>query len=97
MAMLLKRAQDLETITANRARTLWAQMAKAGYRMREPAELEPDGEEPTLLRELAETHERDLGYTREDMQERLLRLTDRDLHALYLRERNGTRRGLHAV
>ena len=95
MAMLLKRAQDLETITPNRARTLWKQMAP--YRTHEPPQLEPDGERPALLRELAESHERDLGYTREDMQQTVLRLDDTDLHALYLQEGHGARRGLHVV
>lgn len=67
MAAILKRAQDLGVITPNRARYLWMQMAKAGYRTREPIELDVAGEEPRLLRELVEAHVDQLGYTEDDL------------------------------
>jgi Zn-dependent peptidase ImmA (M78 family) len=62
MQALLKHASRLGTIDAGSAKYLWAQIARAGYRMREPAELDFPKEEATLMRELIEAHTKDLGY-----------------------------------
>jgi Zn-dependent peptidase ImmA (M78 family) len=62
MQALLKQAMRLGTVDASRAKYLWAQLSSAGYRTREPAELDFPKEEATLLRELVETHTGELGY-----------------------------------
>lgn len=89
MSALLKRADDLGTISAGRARALWAQMARAGYKLREPVDLDVPGEQPTLVRELVETHLRDLGYDHHDLHD-LLCLGDEELWLYYLRDQDRT-------
>jgi Zn-dependent peptidase ImmA (M78 family) len=85
MAALLKRAQDLGTITPNQARYLWMQMSKAGYRTREPVELDVTGEEPQLLHALVTMHRKELGYSVADLAE-ILPLNREELWATYLQE-----------
>jgi Zn-dependent peptidase ImmA (M78 family)/DNA-binding XRE family transcriptional regulator len=85
MAALLKRAEELGTIRPNQARYLWAQMAKAGYKTREPAELDVTGEQPHLLHELVEAHQKELGYSKEDLRV-LLPLNDNELEKFYLND-----------
>ena len=63
MAALLKRATDLGVITHRQARTLWMQMGKAGYRTREPVELDLPVEKPSLEKEIVDTYIEDMGYT----------------------------------
>ncbi len=94
MAAILMRAQDLGAITPNQARYLWMQMAKAGYRTREPVELDVTGEQPRLLRELIETHVDELDYTEDDLG-KILPLKPDKLHSWYLDDQ--TRPWLHAV
>ncbi len=50
MAALLMRAQGLGAISSNHSRYLWMQMAKLGYKTREPVELDIKGEQPSLLK-----------------------------------------------
>lgn len=78
MASLLTRAKELEMITPNRARYLWTQMSKAGYRKREPVELDVTGEVPRLFYEVIEAHQTELGYSVEDLRT-LLPLNDDEL------------------
>ncbi len=87
MAALLKRAGDLGTITANQARYLWAQMAKAGYKTREPAELDVKGEQPHLLNELIEKYRNDLNYSIDELSQ-VLALNKEEFWSLYL-QRHG--------
>ncbi len=87
MAAILMRAQALNTVTANRARYLWAQMAKAGYKTREPAELDVQGEQPHLLDKLIEKHRQELGYSIDDLSE-MLALKKEELWLLYLQGRD---------
>jgi Zn-dependent peptidase ImmA (M78 family) len=83
MAAILYRAEDLGIITTNQARYLWAQMARAGYKTREPIELEAGGEQPSLLEELIETYRKDLGYSIADLQE-IIPLNEEELWQQYL-------------
>ena len=62
MAALLKRASDLGAVGPRQARYLWMQIGKAGYRLREPPELDLPREEPTLLSRLLAVYKDDLGY-----------------------------------
>jgi len=67
MAALLKRASDLKKISVRQARSLWMRMGQAGFRMREPAELDIPIEDGTLFAELMSTFREDLGYSRADL------------------------------
>ncbi len=94
MAALLKRAETLRMISPNRARYLWAQIGKAGYRMREPVDLDIDIEHPSLVRELIEMHENDLGYSESELQE-LLPLREKEFREWYTDQLAGS--GLRLV
>ena len=50
MSALLKRSVDLNVITQRHGRTLWMQISQAGYKVREPIELDLPNESPTLLK-----------------------------------------------
>jgi len=63
MAALLKRALDLSVITHRQSRTFWMQMGKAGYRTREPVELDLPVEKPSLEKEIVDTYIEDMDYT----------------------------------
>jgi len=82
MGALLYRASELNAITPNHTRYLWAQMSKAGYNTREPAELDVHGEQPTLLRELITAHLQELGYSPAEL-ESVLALNEEEFRSLY--------------
>ncbi|MGI8913007.1 MAG: ImmA/IrrE family metallo-endopeptidase [Chloroflexota bacterium] len=82
MQALLKRAEALGTVTPNRARYLWSQIGNAGYRRREPVELDLPAERPELVHELFEVHRRDLGYSIADLCE-MLAVREDDLFTWY--------------
>ncbi len=88
MAALLKRAADLGKITERQKTYLWMQMSKAGYRLREPAQLDIPVEKPSLVRELVDLYLNDLGYTVEELSKVLL-CDQNEFVSLYL-ERNGS-------
>jgi Zn-dependent peptidase ImmA (M78 family)/DNA-binding XRE family transcriptional regulator len=67
MAALLKRASDLGAISARQTRSLWVKMGQAGFRRREPVELDLPIEQPTLFAELMDTHRQELGYSMADL------------------------------
>jgi Zn-dependent peptidase ImmA (M78 family) len=62
MQALLSRASEIGTITPGRAKYLWMQLSRAGYRGHEPPELDFPKEMPSLLQELVELHTGQLGY-----------------------------------
>lgn len=62
---LLKRAEDLDRISAWKARQLWMQTSKLGYRKLEPIPIPP--EEVTLLPKVLRAHTEELGYTEEEV------------------------------
>lgn len=67
MAALITRASRLDVIAPRQARYLWTQMSKAGYKEREPAELDFPREEPRTLKEIFEIHRSDLAYSMADL------------------------------
>lgn len=71
MAALLKQALNVKGITERQYQYLWTQMGKANYRLREPPELDIPQEKPSLLGELIELHLKELGYTVEQLSEKL--------------------------
>lgn len=84
MTALIHRARDLGTITATKARSLWAQMSSAGYKTHEPVELAADGEQPRLLAHMIDAHMQRLGYTPVQMR-RVIPLNHEELWSFYLR------------
>lgn len=83
MAALLKRATDLGVISARHARTLWMNIGKAGYRVREPVELDISPEPPFLQDEIVNVYLDDMEYTVSELGN-LLKLFDNDVSEMYL-------------
>lgn len=69
MQALLRRAESLGTVTPTRARSMWMDFSKLGYRKVEPYPVEH--EEPALFRALIELHRSELNYSHEDLVELL--------------------------
>ena len=67
MAALLKRAKDLGAVTERHAKTLWIEMGKAGYRAREPIEIELAMEQPKLLEEIIGVYCNQMDYSVEEL------------------------------
>lgn len=67
MGAILVRANTLGTITDRRYRYIWMQMGKAGYRKREPVELDISVEQPRLRDKLIEFHLDSLDYSVADL------------------------------
>jgi Zn-dependent peptidase ImmA (M78 family)/DNA-binding XRE family transcriptional regulator len=82
MGALLKRAESLGRIQPRRARYLWMTMSKAGYRTREPAEADIAPELPHTLKDIVDTHMRQLAYSAEDLAH-LVALLPLELEATY--------------
>lgn len=76
MAAILKNALNLGKLTQRQYQYLWTQMGIAGYRLKEPPELDVTQEKPTLLSELIELHLKDLGYTVEQLSQKLALFVD---------------------
>jgi Zn-dependent peptidase ImmA (M78 family)/plasmid maintenance system antidote protein VapI len=78
MQALLVRAKQLETVSERQYRYLWMNMGKHGYRMAEPSEIAVPVEEPSLPRQLVDTHLRALGYSHGDL-EHITALREREI------------------
>ena len=83
MSALLKRAVDLKVITQRHGRTLWMQLSKAGYKIREPMELDIQSEPPTLLKEILRTYIDDMGYNMPELA-KLFNLFENEFQNIYL-------------
>jgi hypothetical protein len=98
MAALITCATRLDLITPRQARYLWMQMGRAGYRDREPPELDFPKEEPRQLRRLIDLHRKDLHYSIGDLGN-LLALHPHELAHIYpieltVEEARGTLRAI---
>ena len=82
MQAILKRAESLGQINPRRARYLWMQISKAGYRTREPVEADVPREEPHLLMEVIDLHMRRLGFSAAQLAN-LLALEEDELARIY--------------
>ena len=76
MAAIIKQAVSIGKITQRQYQYLWTQMGMAGYRLKEPPELDIPEENPSLLSELIELHLKELGYTIEQLSQRLALFVD---------------------
>ncbi|MDB5057212.1 MAG: uncharacterized protein JWO59_684 [Chloroflexi bacterium] len=96
MGMLLMRAKNLGMTTPSQDRYLWAQMARAGYKVREPAELDIGGEQPSLLQDLIKLHFDQLDYSGAELAE-MLALNPPEFDMLYWDRADGGKGGLRIV
>lgn len=83
MAAILHRALDVGKITERQYRYLWVQLSKAGYKTKEPAELDVPVEEPSLLKEIIETHRFKLKYGVSELS-KLLAINEQEVKSTYL-------------
>lgn len=67
MQALLMRAKALGCVDYNQNRYLWQQISSRGWRLREPASLEFEAEQPTVLRSMIRAHLGTLGYSLSDL------------------------------
>ncbi len=85
MSALLKRAVDLNVISPRHGRTLWMQLSKAGYKTREPEEIDIPSESPTLLKEIIKVYIDDMDYNVTELA-KMLNLFEDEFQALYVDE-----------
>ena len=78
MSSIIYRAKELGIISESKAQSFYVHLSKKGYRTREPEQLDPPREIPTLLNELLKTHQNELNYSNEELS-RLLLVNERDL------------------
>ncbi|MBI4825347.1 MAG: XRE family transcriptional regulator [Nitrospirae bacterium] len=90
MAALLFRASEVGKISDRMKRHLWMQMGQAGYRKCEPRELDIPIEEPTLLKELFDTYEKELNYNLSELSH-LLAIHAHELRYMYFGQRSHLR------
>ena len=93
MQALVFRAYSLKQITDRQRRYLYMQLSTAGYRMREPAELDPPIESPATLNKMLEFHRASLGYDVADLC-KMLSLNEPELRSIYNVDSGS---GLHVV
>ncbi|MCA9734943.1 ImmA/IrrE family metallo-endopeptidase [candidate division KSB1 bacterium] len=67
MAALITKAKEQKKISERQYQYLYAQLNQLGYRMREPAELDPPIESPKLLKKIFELYNIELGYSRDEL------------------------------
>ena len=82
MAAILHRAFDIGKITQRQYRYLWVQLSKAGYKTKEPAELDIPIEEPSLLKEIIDTHRFKLKYGVSELSQ-LLAINEQEVKSTY--------------
>lgn len=64
---LLYKAKTLKIIDDGQSQYLWRMLSARGWRLREPPTLDFPNEKPTLLEELLQNMQEDLGYSLEEM------------------------------
>lgn len=82
MQALIFRAYSLKQLTDRQRRYLYMQLSAAGYRMREPAELDPPAEPPAMLKTMLEFHRTNLDYDVDDLCE-MLSLYESEFRSMY--------------
>lgn len=86
MASIIYRAKELNKITYNQERYLYAQLSKYGYRKREPVDLDPPEEKPKLINSIINIHLSDLKYSHHQLCE-IMTINEDEFRANYLNER----------
>lgn len=82
MGSLLYRAKTLGKITDNQSRHLWIKLGAAGWRTREPEELDIPIEQPRFHQQLVDLHLKTLGYSEHEFAN-LLCSSDSDATAFH--------------
>ncbi|WP_164008483.1 ImmA/IrrE family metallo-endopeptidase [Pyxidicoccus trucidator] len=90
MAALVRRAADLEVISPERARSLYIELAKRGFKTAEPQLFEKEA--PSLITEMTQFFLDELGYSEEQLSD-VLKLSASELREIYL----GQQRRLRVV
>jgi Zn-dependent peptidase ImmA (M78 family) len=80
MAAILYRYKELGLITDSRYRYIWQQMSSAGYKRTEPIAIAR--EQPSLMREILNIHQKNLGYSKEELAH-ILNITEEEINRLY--------------
>lgn len=94
MSALLRRASDLGTITPRTKQYLWMQMGMRGFRTHEPVEIPP--EQPTLLKELLDFHQTNLGHGPLDLAQ-IMCVVPSELFSEYLVEGPARKGGMRVL
>ena len=68
---LIMSANRLNMLSDRQKQHMFMQLSKAGYRTREPEELDPPIEEPKLFADIIQYHKRELDYTNASLSEAL--------------------------
>ncbi len=90
MASLIVKAKQLEIITANQYKYMYAQYSALGFKTQEPPQLSPPKETPLLIKEIIQMYKDELGYTIEDLTG-ILNLYEKDFYNYFLYDFNKMR------
>jgi Zn-dependent peptidase ImmA (M78 family) len=83
MSALVYRANFLGQISPRQNQYLFMQLSKAGYKTREPAELDIPVEKPSLLKKLIDIHTQVLNYSVNEIA-KILHLEEEEVFGFYL-------------
>ena len=83
MQALITRAYHLGNISESQRRSMFTRLSKAGFRTREPETLDPPVEKPTKMKQLAQMHLDELGYSRSELCE-FLAISEDEFSKYYL-------------
>ena len=83
MAAIVYRATSLGQITPRQSQYLFMQLSKAGYKTREPVELDVPRESPVLLKKLVDVHMNELEYNANEIA-KILHIEETELYGFYL-------------
>jgi Zn-dependent peptidase ImmA (M78 family)/DNA-binding XRE family transcriptional regulator len=87
MASILVKAYREKKIIERQYRYLWMRMSKAQWKLREPPALDIPPEQPSLVSELIELHLKELGYSVEQLSDKLAFDAD-EFRSLYIPARH---------
>ena len=85
MAALVQRAYQLKTITETQRRYLFMNLAKRGYRTREPIETDVPIERPETIMKLAQTHITEFGFSTLELMKMLFYIEELEFRAMFMR------------
>jgi Zn-dependent peptidase ImmA (M78 family) len=96
MAALLNAAKDLGQINSRQSSILWAELSRAGYRMREPASLDLPEEKPTLLKKILHVYGEQMNYSSAELS-KLLLLDHKEMQDYYFDKQEEVESALEEV
>ena len=83
MQSLITRACHLRVISEGQRRSMFIRLSKAGYRSREPEILDPPVEKPSTMKQLAQRHVDEMGYSKEELRD-LIAIGESDFRKHYI-------------